>query len=132
MQAQEIELILSRHLADGLSIPIFLTDPEGNLLFYNESAEEILGRRFEDTGPMPISEWSVIFKPEDLEGRPIPPEQLPLVKTLTYQIPAHHRFWIRSLEKEERKFISVTSFPIVGRGNRYLGAIAIFWQETPT
>ena len=41
MDSYEIEIILNRQLADCLSIPVFITDTIGNLLFYNEPAEEI-------------------------------------------------------------------------------------------
>ncbi|MDX1477141.1 MAG: PAS domain-containing protein [Saprospiraceae bacterium] len=129
MNSHEIEIILSRQWADYLSIPVFITDPKGNLIFYNEPAEEILGRRFEDTGPMPVSEWSTIFNPEDEHGAAIPPDDLPLVKTLGTQQPATGSFWIHSLE-DERHFLTVTSFPIVGVSG-YLGAIAIFWKNDP-
>ena len=50
MAAYEIEIILNRQLADCLSIPVFITDTDGNLIFYNEHAEEVLGKRFEETG----------------------------------------------------------------------------------
>ena len=33
--AFEIEIILNRQLADCLSIPVFITDIQGNLIFYN-------------------------------------------------------------------------------------------------
>ena len=61
--AYEIEIILNRQLADCLSIPVFITDTIGNLIFYNEPAEEILGRRFEETGEMSVEIWSTIYKP---------------------------------------------------------------------
>ena len=77
-----IELILSRQLADCLNMPVFLTDTIGNLLFYNEPAEDILGKRFEDTGEMPVDEWGPVFKNKDDDGNPIPSAELPLVKTL--------------------------------------------------
>ena len=60
-----IEIILNRQLADCLAIPVFITDTVGNLLFYNESAEHILGKRYEDTGEMKVEEWSTIFKSKD-------------------------------------------------------------------
>lgn len=125
--SHEIEIILSRQWADYLSIPVFLTDTEGHLIFYNDPAEEILGKRFEDTGPMAVDVWSTIFKPEDSEGQPIPPEELPLVQTLNYQRPAQANFWIQSLNGE-RHYLSVTSFPIMGVSG-HLGAIAIFWKK---
>jgi PAS domain-containing protein len=128
MPAYEIETILSRHLADCLSIPIFLTDTKGNLLFYNEPAEEILGKRFEDTGPMEVEEWSSVFKPETDTGMPIASEDLPLVKTLITRTPSQGKFWIQSLDGE-RHHLSVTAVPLIGHNNRYLGAMAIFWKN---
>jgi len=128
MAANEIEIILSRQLADCLSVPVFIVDPEGNLLFYNEPAENILGRRFEDTGAMPVAEWSVIFEPRDDKGEIIPPRNLPLVKTLNTQQPAHGTFWVHSLKGPSYK-ISVTSYPLIGRAKRFSGAVAIFWTH---
>ena len=128
MSANQIEIILSRQLADCLSVPVFLTDPEGNLLFFNEPAEELLGKRYEETGTMPVEEWSTIFNPIDENGKKLPPEGLPLVKTLTHHYPAHGEFWIESLKGKKNK-ISVTAYPIIGRPDRFLGAVAIFWKS---
>jgi hypothetical protein len=127
MPAYEIEIILNRQLADCLSIPVFITDTTGNLIFYNEPAEIVLGTRFEDTGEMKVEMWSTIFKPLDEEKNPLPPEQLPLVKTLKDSTPHHKTFWIESLKGKAEK-ISVTSYPIIGRTGKLLGAVAIFWQ----
>ena len=129
MAAYEIEIILNRQLADCLSIPVFITDTVGNLIFYNEPAEGILGMRFEETGEMPVEEWSTEFKPLDEQGNVLPPEELPLVKTLQYANPYHKSFWIKSLTGNDQK-ISVTSYPIIGRTGKMLGAVAIFWKST--
>ena len=129
MSAQPIEIILSRQLADSLSIPIFIVDTHGNLLFYNEPAEELLGMRFEETGFMSVEEWSTIFKPEDEEGRHLPGGALPLVRTLNHQAPMHGEFWIHNMKKKERIKISVTSYPIIGRPHRFIGAVALFWKS---
>lgn len=98
------------------------------MLFYNEPAEDLLGKRFEDTGPLPLSEWSVIFNPTDDQGLPFPPESMPLVQTLQNHLPAQGSFWIESLLGTRHK-ISVTSIPLKGRAHRYLGAMAIFWSN---
>ena len=42
MANQPIELILARQFADSMSVAVFIVDPAGNLLFYNEAAESIL------------------------------------------------------------------------------------------
>ena len=127
MPSYEIEIILSRQLADCLSIPVFITDTHGNLIFYNEPAEELLGQRFEETGEMPVEVWGTIFTPMDDNSVIIPPEKLPLVMTLTDSSPHHDTFWIKSIKGNKAK-ISVTAYPIIGRENKFLGAVAIFWK----
>lgn len=128
MPSQAIEMILSRQLADSLSVPVFLVDPEGNLLFYNLPAEGVLGKKFEDTGPMPVGDWGTSFFPHEEDGTLIPPEGLPLVQTIQTQVPAHRTFWIKSLQGNSTK-ISVTAIPIIGRSGKFRGAMAIFWDN---
>lgn len=124
---KEIELILARQLASHLAMPIFIVDPPGNLIYYNEPAELILGRRFEETGEMPVGVWSTIYKATDENGEPLPPDSLPLVIALTQHCPAHRAMWIEGLDGVRRR-IEVTAFPIDGQAERSLGALAIFWE----
>jgi hypothetical protein len=77
---------------------------------------------------MPATEWSTRFVPLDETGAPLPPEKLPLMITLQERRPAHLTFAILGLDKVQRR-IDVTSFPVVGVGNRFLGALAIFWED---
>jgi len=128
MAAPGIEIILHRQLADCLSVPVFLVDPNGTLLFYNEPAEKILGQRFEETGEMLASQWSTMFTPIDEKGNQIAPEKLPLVKTINTHKPAHGNFWIKSLNGDTYN-LSVTSYPIIGRSKKFSGAVAIFWTD---
>ncbi|HEY3385116.1 MAG TPA: PAS domain-containing protein [Saprospiraceae bacterium] len=123
-----IEIILNRQLAECLAIPVFITDTVGNLLFYNEPAEDILGKRYEDTGEMPVEVWGTIFKSKDESGKLLDPEELPLVKTLLNQLPYFKSFWIESLQGTTIK-ISVSSYPIIGRAGIFHGAVAIFWRQ---
>ena len=125
---KEIELILARQLASHLAMPIFIVDPPGNLIYYNEPAEIILGRRFEETGEMPVEQWSTIFKPTDETNKPLAPEALPLVIAVKQHRPAHRDMWIQGLDGVRRR-IEVTAFPIDGQAERYLGALAIFWES---
>ena len=129
--ALAIEVILTRQLAGYLRVPIFIVDPKGNLLFYNEPAEAILGQRFEETGGMPAAEWASAFAPTDDDGRPIPPQDLPLMTTLAKRRPAHGRLHIRGMNGEHRQ-IEVTAIPLVGLQGEFLGAAALFWEiENP-
>lgn len=128
MAGHAIELILSRQWADALNIPVFIVDPQGNLIFYNPPAEVLLGQRYEDTGEMAMEIWSTSFFPTNEEGTPIPPEEIPLVNCIKNREPAHNTFWIKSFDGRSVK-ISVTAIPIVGRAKEFLGAMAIFWDN---
>ena len=128
MAVKELEIILTRQLADSLSVPIFITDTDGTLLFFNEPAEQILGQKYRETGTMTVDVWSRLFEPQYPNGKRIPRIDLPLVKTLTYCQPAQSELWIKNLEGK-RYFLSVTSFPLIGRSNRFVGAVAIFWEK---
>ena len=58
-----------RELASHLATAVFVVDPSGELVFYNEPAELLLGTRFDETGPMPMDDWSSVFEPTDEQGR---------------------------------------------------------------
>jgi PAS domain-containing protein len=126
--AHPLELILLRELADHLSMPIFVVDPDGDLLFYNEPAEHLLGTRFDETGKMPFAEWSTVFTPTDRDGAPLAPDALPLAIAVQRRRPAQGDMWIRSLDGE-RRALTVTAFPLQGQWGDHLGAAAIFWES---
>jgi len=125
--AVAIQMILIRQLAGYLSVPLFLVDPKGDLLFYNEPAEAILGRRFEETGAMPAEVWAKAFTPVNEQGQRIPPAELPLIISLTKKRPAYKRFGIHGMNGVDRQ-IEVASIPIVGLQGEFLGAAALFWE----
>ena len=128
MAQKAVELILMRQLASCLAVPVFLVDPEGTLLYYNEPAERLLGRRYDETGEMPVVEWSTVFTPTTEDGSPLPPGEVPLAVALRTWRPAHRAIVIRGLDGVARR-IAVTALPLEGQGGHRLGAVAIFWEE---
>jgi PAS domain-containing protein len=124
---QAVELILMRQLASYLAMPIFLIDPRGDLLFFNEPAEPILGRRFDETGAMNFDEWVAAFKLTDEDGSVIKTEDRPLVIALRKQQAVYRRFFIRGFDGISRK-IEATAFPLVRQSGRRLGAVVMFWE----
>jgi PAS domain-containing protein len=127
MAQQPIELILMRELADLLATPIFVVDGAGDLVFYNELAEDLLGMRFEETGPMPAEEWSTIFGPLDTDGNPMAPADLPLVVALREGHAAHVTFDIRRLDGAARR-LETTAIPLLDSNGQLVGAAALFWE----
>jgi PAS domain-containing protein len=122
-------LILARGLASSIATPMFLVDPDGTVVYFNEPAEAILGQTFAESGEMPAEEWGTIFYPEDPEsGEKLAPDQLPLSIALTEQVPAHRAFAITGRD-DVRRQIAVTAFPLFARADELVGAVAIFWER---
>jgi PAS domain-containing protein len=120
-----IELILARNFISALSTPAFLVDEGGVLIFYNESAGMLLGKRFEEIGKVGPEHWGTMFGPFDESGGPIPYDDLPLVMAVRQGLPAHSRFSIRSADGTEHE-IEVSALPILTpQGSR--GGLAFFW-----
>lgn len=125
MSQKPLELILARNLMSALSTPAFLVDEGGLLVFYNEAAGILLGRRFEEMGAVGPERWSSMFGPFDDDGEPIPYDELPLVTAVRRGQPAHASFSIRAGDGATHT-IEASAFPILtAHGSR--GAIAIFW-----
>lgn len=120
-----LELILARNLMSALSTPAFLVDEGGLLVFYNEAAGTLLGKPWEELGTVGAREWGALFGPFDDGGEPIPYDDLPLVKAVRDDRPAHAEFEIRSTDGAGHR-VEVSAFPIqTAHGSR--GAIAVFW-----
>jgi PAS domain-containing protein len=108
-------------------MPIWIMGPDGSLLFYNEPAESILGRRFDEAGEMQGEVLSTMFQTTAEDGSPLDAEELPINIALKERRPAHLWFRIRGLDGVWRR-IEVTAIPIEGQRGRHLGALAIFWE----
>lgn len=127
-RAKHLVLILAREFASKLATPMFISDADGNLVFFNEPAGQVLGRTFSEVGELPASRWAELFETEELDGGPVPLERMPAGIALLERRPAHHRFAIRGLDGV-RRVISVTAFPLLAHVDDLVGVVAIFWQE---
>ena len=111
----------------ALSTPAFLVDEGGLLVFYNEAAGMLLGKRFEELGTVGPREWGSLFGPFDESGEPIPYDDLPLVRAVRAGRPAHAEMTVRSTDGTEHD-VEVSAFPIqTAHGSQ--GAIAVFWPS---
>lgn len=121
-------LILARELASNLATPMFVVDLHGVLVFYNEAAETLLGQSFAVTGPIGPDRWGgTMFQPEDLDGRRITVNDLPLAETMKMRRPEHARFRITALDGVKRT-IEATSFPLFAHVDDLAGAVSVFWE----
>jgi PAS domain-containing protein len=126
-QQRNLVLILARNFASQLATAVFLVDEHGTVIYYNEAAERLLGRRFIEGHGMPADEWSTAFRPHDEHGNPLPLEALPIGVAIVQREPAHGIITITGADAVRRR-IEVTSFPLFAHSEDMVGAIAIFWQ----
>jgi PAS domain S-box-containing protein len=126
MAQRDIELILFRQLASSLAVPILLADERGDLLYFNEPAERLLGMRFDEVGEMPLEQRRQAFAFRDEHGHELTDDP-PLVVALNEQRPVHRRVSARGFDGVYRA-IEVTAFPLLGAGGHLIGGVAMFWE----
>ncbi len=124
---KNLVLIVAREFASKLATATFIADADGNLVFYNEPAEDLLGRTFAEAGEMSAAEWAGVFAVEDLDGSPLPLERIPAGIALFERRPVHRDVRITGLDGVKRE-ISVTAFPLLARAHELVGVVAIFWE----
>ena len=123
-----IELILARQLAGYLAVPIVIIDPSGTVIFYNEPAERILGRRFDEGGPIPPGQWTAAFEFRDESGNLVPTKEMPLATALRTRKLAYLNVSMRGLDGTRHR-ISEVGIPLVGNGRRFVGVLAFLFES---
>jgi PAS domain-containing protein len=129
MGQRPVEIVLMRQLASYLALPILIVDRNLDLLFFNESAEPTLGRRFEETGEIRRGEWSRLFQLADANGIPIPREEQPFALALDRNQPSHGRWGLTGLDGVAR-VIEGIGFPLETHDAGLIGAAGIFWDSS--
>jgi PAS domain-containing protein len=120
-------MILLQQFASYLKIAMWMMDATGNLLYYNEPAESLLGVRFDVAGPQRADELVALFEVRDLDGRVLPDSEFPVGVALTRHAPAHRALRFRARDGVWRT-VEVTAIPLEGMGARFLGVLATFWE----
>ena len=133
MQTQErrqknIVLILAREFASKLATPMFVTDEQGRLVYFNEPAELIIGRSFAEAGELAAESWTETFNVTRLDGSPMPLEEIPGGVALLKRREAHAALRMTGLDGVAHT-IEVTAFPLLDREDRPVGSVSLFWED---
>jgi len=124
---KNLVLILAREFASKLATATFLIDTAGRLVYFNEPAEQILGRSFAELGELGESDWASVLAVEELDGSAMPLESRPAAIALRERRPAHHSFRFTALDGHPRR-ISATSFPLLASPEELVGVVSFFWE----
>ena len=125
--AHAVELILARQLASGLAVPVLLVDARGDTLFYNEPAEAIFGRHFDDIDALPFEERAAMLAPRRATGEPLPADELPGMIAMRERRPAHAEIYIHGFDGVLRA-VEATAIPVESAGGHVLGTLVVMWQ----
>jgi PAS domain-containing protein len=125
--SKPIQLILARQLASSVAMPILLLDAQGNLVFYNEPAEEILRRRYDETGEISADELLEFLEVVDEQPKPVPPEERPTRITRRERRAVTRTVWIRVGDTSWRH-LQATAVPLIGDCDEMLGIMHFFWE----
>jgi PAS domain S-box-containing protein len=120
--------ILAREFASNLATPTLIVDAEGILIFFNEAAEEVLGRSFAEVGEMTIDEFSATVAPRLENDDPLPQDRRPTRIAFEERRAAHEDMTITSLDGAERQ-VGVTAFPLFAQQDEFVGIVVIWWRE---
>lgn len=122
-----IQLILARQLASSLAMPVIIVDTLATVVYYNEPAETLIARRFEEHGEMVAEVWAKDFDVNDEHRQPMDRNDWPLVVALQQRRPVSQLIWLMSPDGTWRK-LHWNSIPLDADTGQFLGVLNIFWE----
>jgi PAS domain-containing protein len=124
---KSLVLILARELATNLATPIYIADSVGDLVYFNEPAEQIAAGRFAERGETSINDWVRSLSPETVDGKPLSREEMPGGIAFAERRPAHGTVRVTGLDGSKHT-VETTALPLFGPDGEFHGIMAIFWE----
>ena len=122
----EIETLQS--ILNSLSEGVVVADMNGKFLFFNQTAQQILGIGLKDVSS---TEWSAVYGCYYPDGvTPYPSEQLPLAKVLRHEEAPDQLIFIKNPERSEGAFIQISASPLKDKNDGTIGGTVIFRDVT--
>ena len=128
--AKSLPLILARELASNLATPMFLLNQDGVLVYFNDAAEQIIGKPFAEVGAVDAMEFSAIFRLSQDDGTPISRGLSPTGIAFLQRRPSHQALLATGLDGV-RRAVQATAYPLLGAGDALHGVVTVFWEGAP-
>ena len=125
---KSLPLILARELASNLSTPMFLLDAGGNLVFFNDAAEQLIGKPFAEIGEITANEFAEVLALADADGAPLHTRDTPAGVAFYERRPAHLTL-LATCYDGVRRLLDVTAYPLFGASAEMHGVVSVFWQS---
>jgi hypothetical protein len=124
---KSLPLILARELASNLATPMFLLDPGGMMVFYNDAAAMLLGKSFAELGEIPSGEFGAALQLATRDGEPVLRRESPAGVAFFQQRPAHETLMATAYNGVRREY-EVTAYPLLGAAREMHGVVTVFWE----
>ena len=125
-EQRNLILILARAFAAQLATAVFLLDPEGTVIYYNEAAERLTGRPFIEGAGLTAEDWLSRTRPRDEGGVEVGVQDLPLGTTMLKQEPSHGIVIFSTADGVDRR-VETASFPLFAHTEDFVGSFSIMW-----
>ena len=123
-EALQEEKDLIAHLMDISPIGIILLDRDGDLIFANQRAEDLLGLVVGKEAGQKTQRPA--WKITDLDGKELPEEELPFVQVRRFSMPIYDaRYMIEKPDGEKIK-LSINASPVFDSNGNYNGVVAAY------
>jgi PAS domain-containing protein len=124
---KSVVLILARELASNIATPMLVIDDGGNIIYFNEPAEHVLGATFASVGEMTPAEYDGRWATTDLDGTELSLARGPMSTVVSEQTPGHRVIRIRGLDGVWH-VIETTVYPLFASATSFVGAVGVFWE----
>jgi hypothetical protein len=107
---------------------MFLIDPGGMLVYYNDAAAYILGKSFAELGEIPSGEFGAALHLTTPEGETVRRRDSPAGVAFFEHRPSHMTVMATTYDGERRQF-DATAYPLFGASGEMHGVVAVFWEH---
>ena len=127
---KSLPLILARELASNLSTPMFLLDAAGTLVYFNDAAEQLIGKPFAEVGEITGGEFGEVLQLSDPAGAPLRRRDTPAGIALFERRPTHCTLMATGYDGV-RRLVDATAYPLFGAAEEMHGVVNVFWLASP-
>jgi PAS domain-containing protein len=125
-----LPLILARELASNLATPMFLLNQDGLLVYFNDAAEQIIGKPFAEVGVVDAMEFGALLELSELDGTAVSRGDSPSGVAFFQRRPSHQVLLATGFDGV-RRTVQATAYPLFGAGDALHGVVTVFWESAP-
>ena len=130
MAGPGIELILARSLAGSLSVPASVVDAKGTIVWFNDPAERLLGRRAEETLELDPAEIIELLDVHDTDGKPLNPNDMPSLLAVKDGLPHLVKLLVNGADGTQA--VRAVALPLATPEGTVVGALVTWYREDPS